>query len=212
MTLQSSGAISLGDLQTEYGGANPVSVNEYYRDGAYVPSTISADGTISNASYSGSTNSSTGSIWWRADLIGAGSRPVYNSSGNYMMYYSYWTDGEWTSGTGWVDFTCTADYSGEYMLEWSCYNTGASRSRTLYLNGTQIHSSTSNSGTYSFTVSGGDTIRIYSTMSTIGNYNSHTIYLKANGGGTQLSSPANTNVPTSGEVSMDDFYSGQKSL
>ena len=33
--LQSSGAISLGDVQTEFGGSNPVSMNEYYRDASY---------------------------------------------------------------------------------------------------------------------------------------------------------------------------------
>ena len=40
-TLQTSGAISLGNLQTQLGGANPISISEYYRGGAYVPSTRS---------------------------------------------------------------------------------------------------------------------------------------------------------------------------
>lgn len=39
MTLQSSGAISQANLQTEYGGANPISASEYYRGGAYVNTT-----------------------------------------------------------------------------------------------------------------------------------------------------------------------------
>jgi hypothetical protein len=30
MTLQSSGAISLANIQTEFGGTNPISINEYY--------------------------------------------------------------------------------------------------------------------------------------------------------------------------------------
>ena len=33
--LQSSGAISLSDVQTEFGGSNPVSMSEYYRDASY---------------------------------------------------------------------------------------------------------------------------------------------------------------------------------
>ena len=33
--LQSSGAISLSELQTEFGGSNPVSMSEYYRDASY---------------------------------------------------------------------------------------------------------------------------------------------------------------------------------
>ena len=38
MALQSSGAISLSDIQTEFGGSNPISLSEYYRGGAYVTS------------------------------------------------------------------------------------------------------------------------------------------------------------------------------
>lgn len=36
MALQASGAISLANIQTEFGGSNPISLSEYYRDGAYV--------------------------------------------------------------------------------------------------------------------------------------------------------------------------------
>lgn len=39
MPLQASGTISLSQVQTEFGGANPISINEYYRDGALVPDT-----------------------------------------------------------------------------------------------------------------------------------------------------------------------------
>ena len=38
MALQSSGAISLSDIQTEFGGSNPISLSEYYRGGAYTTS------------------------------------------------------------------------------------------------------------------------------------------------------------------------------
>ena len=38
MTLQTSGAITLAQIQTEFGGANPISMNEYYAGGTYVPS------------------------------------------------------------------------------------------------------------------------------------------------------------------------------
>lgn len=43
MTLQSSGAISLANVQTEFGGSNPIGINEYYGVAAGVP----ASGTIS---------------------------------------------------------------------------------------------------------------------------------------------------------------------
>lgn len=39
MPIQTSGAISLGNLQTEFGGVNPASITEYYRGGANVPAT-----------------------------------------------------------------------------------------------------------------------------------------------------------------------------
>ena len=42
MALPSSGAISLLDLQNEYGGSSPISLSEYYRNGAYVPNSISS--------------------------------------------------------------------------------------------------------------------------------------------------------------------------
>lgn len=40
MPLQSSGAISLSQVQSEFGGSNPISMSEYYRNGSYVPSTV----------------------------------------------------------------------------------------------------------------------------------------------------------------------------
>lgn len=36
MPLPNTGAISLSDIQTEFGGSNPISLNEYYKGGAYV--------------------------------------------------------------------------------------------------------------------------------------------------------------------------------
>jgi len=49
MTLQSSGAISLADVQTEFGGSNPIGINEYYGRAAGIP----ASGTISLADFYG---------------------------------------------------------------------------------------------------------------------------------------------------------------
>ena len=50
MVLQSSGAISLNDIQNEFGGANPIGLNEYYRGVTYVSSnntSVPASGQIS---------------------------------------------------------------------------------------------------------------------------------------------------------------------
>jgi len=36
MTMQSSGAISFSEIQSEFGGSNPISIDEYIKGGAYV--------------------------------------------------------------------------------------------------------------------------------------------------------------------------------
>jgi hypothetical protein len=36
MVLPSSGPISLGQIQTEFGGSNPISISEYYNGGPYI--------------------------------------------------------------------------------------------------------------------------------------------------------------------------------
>lgn len=52
MPIPATGPVSLAQIQTEYGGANPISLDEYYRGGANVPAnstttTIPASGAIS---------------------------------------------------------------------------------------------------------------------------------------------------------------------
>ena len=56
MTLQASGAITLANIQTEFGGANPISLSEYYNNGPYVGSWVSgvpSSGAISVSSFYG---------------------------------------------------------------------------------------------------------------------------------------------------------------
>lgn len=52
MALQGSGAISLGDVQTEFGGSNPISISEYYGVDTGVP----GSGTISLSDFYGTSN------------------------------------------------------------------------------------------------------------------------------------------------------------
>jgi hypothetical protein len=42
MVLPSSGPISLGQIQTEFGGSNPISISEYYNGGPYVTNNVTA--------------------------------------------------------------------------------------------------------------------------------------------------------------------------
>jgi hypothetical protein len=62
MTLQSSGAIKFSEIQTEFGGSNPVSASEYYAGGTNVPSgtsgvngAVPASGTIAMSKYYGTS-------------------------------------------------------------------------------------------------------------------------------------------------------------
>lgn len=61
MAIQVSGNISLQDIQTEFGGSDPISMDEYYRGGAYVPNiganqNIPLSGTIALDNFYGATS------------------------------------------------------------------------------------------------------------------------------------------------------------
>ena len=61
MTLPSSGTLSLSSIQGEFGGSNPISLSEYYRNRPLVPSYpantgIPTSGTISINQFYGATN------------------------------------------------------------------------------------------------------------------------------------------------------------
>jgi len=62
MTLPTSGPLSLSDIQTEFGGSNPISLNEYYAGGSYVPAgttgtngAVPSSGTISISNFYGTS-------------------------------------------------------------------------------------------------------------------------------------------------------------
>ena len=46
MTLQTSGTITLSQIQSEHGGANPIGMNELYRGGSNVQNHNNTDGTL----------------------------------------------------------------------------------------------------------------------------------------------------------------------
>lgn len=61
MALPPSGPLSLANLQTEFGGTNPIGLGEYYRNGGLVPNaaqnaSIPTSGAISIGNFYGSTN------------------------------------------------------------------------------------------------------------------------------------------------------------
>jgi hypothetical protein len=59
MALQSSGTISLANIQTEFGGTNPISLSEYYRSGIYVTdnnTNVPTSGVITMSNFYGALN------------------------------------------------------------------------------------------------------------------------------------------------------------
>lgn len=80
MTLPSSGTLSLSSIQGEFGGSNPISMSEYYRNGPLVPSYpantgIPTSGTISINQFYGATNTAP------ANTTFAGTAGQYTSGG-----------------------------------------------------------------------------------------------------------------------------------
>ncbi len=65
MAIQSSGIITLQDIEDEFGGTGSVSLSEYYRNGAYVTSnntSVPTSGAISLSNFYGATNQFTFNI------------------------------------------------------------------------------------------------------------------------------------------------------
>ena len=77
MALQTSGAISLNDIQTEFGGSNPISISEYYGAAAGIPSS----GTISLDDFYGASASTT---------ITEGSGTWNSSGGKIILSYPHY--------------------------------------------------------------------------------------------------------------------------
>ena len=64
MAIPASGPVTLAALQAEYGGTDPISLNEYYRGGAYVPigtgtATIPSSGEITLDNFRGTSKTAT---------------------------------------------------------------------------------------------------------------------------------------------------------
>lgn len=79
MAIPSSGTISFTNLQTEFGGSNPIGINEYYRGGGLVPNSSSntnvpTSGTISLSNFYGAQNRNTIAI------------TISSSTNNYNLF------------------------------------------------------------------------------------------------------------------------------
>lgn len=92
MTLPASGVISLPEVQTEFGGVNPISLSEYYRNGSYVTAnntSVPTSGEISLSNFYGTVKA----LLVYYEVIGGGGGGGYGRN-NYTT-----TDGS-RGGTG----------------------------------------------------------------------------------------------------------------
>ena len=139
MTLQSSGAISLSQIQTEFGGSNPISLSEYYGAASGIP----GSGTISmnqfygksvggqyllSRGYTGTQGGTLYTIDATKDMTSTTSTITLNSSQNYHSQSIspsgtrfYWNDwgGDWFDGFGnfyVTSNTAAAEYVPIYSL------------------------------------------------------------------------------------------------
>jgi len=132
MALPSSGPITLANIQTEFGGANPIGLSEYYRGGAYVPdstnnTSVPTTGAISLSNFYNAQKSYTHAqvaSYMDANLLntfrwcygGDASYDVF-IGGPYARYVSYST---WTASfslgsasiTGTTKFTVVVGITG----------------------------------------------------------------------------------------------------
>ncbi len=145
MTLPSSGPLALTNLQTEYGGANPIGLNEYYAGLNYVPlgaTAIPQSGAINLNTFYGknlSPNYVTTGILPYDTKYGSGTQYGWNGSlgsinnANVQYYYTdkfgglqigtiAWGYCYWDT-TGYLYLRATGDYRTYGPDKWRVGNT-----------------------------------------------------------------------------------------
>jgi len=145
MALQSSGLpIALTDIETEFGGTAPTSIDEYYKGGLYVPNTaanasIPTSGEIEMADFYGASNAvdSTPDSFTFTDVTGASLSTTYTS--NQIT----------VSGLG-SGVSATVSVSGGTYSKNSASYTSSS---TTAVNGDTFRLRNTSSGSYSTTTS-----------------------------------------------------------
>ena len=135
MALQSSGAISLQDIQNEFGGSHPIALSEYYGVASGIPSS----GQISVSQFYGA---SSGPVIERHFSMGQND---FTSHWYYFFEHPYGGGGEASYAWNYNGTTFSTTYNGSgasgtlaYWLESQTYYEGSS-SIPWYLHGTPNH-------------------------------------------------------------------------
>ena len=202
MALQASGAISLSDLGTEFSDTQPHSLSEFYSGGSLVPSTTQEAVTASSLGGSNSANA-------RYPAIG-GYNPQINTFSR-LYTQALWGD---NGSTITFDRNFTVNKTGtySYYVAYFIQNASKTATHTLFVGGSQVatHSLTAGNSTKSATgtlsVTAGQTIRVTGTGGSAG-WASMTVYIGGSStGNNSITVAGNTSVPSSGALSLGDFY------
>ena len=87
MALSNSGSISLSQIQTEYGGSNPISLNEYYNVGSFVLPNNSSTANSSTLGYNSVTGGS-GKNTYPQNFAGWAHANLFDSSQAFETFSS----------------------------------------------------------------------------------------------------------------------------
>lgn len=107
MSLPSTGPISLSQLQTEFGGSNPIGLSEYYRGGSYVTdnnTSVPSSGAIDMSDFLGAQQA----VQVTYELIGGGGE----GGGGYFGGTGNAGTSSYISGSGFTTITSTGGSGG----------------------------------------------------------------------------------------------------
>jgi len=206
MTLPASGTLSFSQIQTEFGGSNPISFSEYYKNGSNVPTTVPEAVTASNLGGSNSPN-------YRYPAIG-GYDPQINTF-NRLYTQALWGD---NGSTITMDRNFTVNKTGTYQYYVGYYIQGSGTANiTMYANGSSVRShslvvgyNTTTSAVNTLSLSAGQVIRFTGSAPSSG---WAVIYVYVGGSSynnAAVDTAVNANIPTSGVLSISDYYGGRK--
>jgi hypothetical protein len=119
MALQTSGAITLSDIQTEFGGSNPISLSEYYAGGLYVPSgtsgtngAVPTSGEIAVSDFYGASSGLTVTVTEATKVVGGAAYHGFALANSITTEIGYITHSAFgsRSPTSWNGITIVAAY------------------------------------------------------------------------------------------------------
>lgn len=219
MVLPTSGALSLGQIATEYSDSQPNSMSEFYRGGSLVPTTVSGSATQAAPSTNGTYNDF-GSVTGLTLVRASGSNEVSGS------FYQGGTFGNSSSSSGragargredngTITITSSSgtntgsygtggsipsdDVNGVGAGPWTVSTSTQADVGYFYINNFTNYTFTNNTG-FNVTIEGTTIANgASSNINPSGDYN---ISFTVN---------SNANVPTSGTIDFADFYGGRAS-